>query len=514
VSVQYQSEELDDATREYLRAVHRAGGQRMPGIYIAQPNYLPITGLILGLLVIGLTLGGTLPPVGNPLNEAMLQTAGIMLGGWMILAALRVWMGRASRRYIGHFLYVDPLNVWDAYESWVKVTPLAGLRGARCEHNTSEKGQYKNSTVHVYVAGGEHTFTVENRLRAGEIAAFVNRVNELRNDPGRRSVPTPAVLGALARQAALRGELPREVTANELAVEEVPQPQRARRARLGVVRYALILAVGAGLFFLFRDVNPGLRDDALYEEAVTTGRPALLRGYLLDQRNTRHREAAQAKLSGYYDDVIARLRRQTGGTDLNKGLNAILEGLKSPDVPVVVIAVREAKPDGIPLRGAPDPATADDRAAKVRDDLREQLTRRIGDDLAGKVPPSKWFGEEQTGVPADFSQRVGEELVRFAEAKGDKPAQIEVVYRYVRDPRGEWAVRIDWTVTLRTEPDKPPVATRELTRGPMANPATVDANLSALTEYTVGELASGPANNPAAPAPPGRPPAVRPGGGP
>src|SRR5438105_4289839 len=67
MSLAYQSEELDESTREYLRAVRVAEGRGMPGIFVRQTNYLPVTGLLLGLLIIGLTLLATLPPVGNPL---------------------------------------------------------------------------------------------------------------------------------------------------------------------------------------------------------------------------------------------------------------------------------------------------------------------------------------------------------------------------------------------------------------------------------------------------------------
>jgi hypothetical protein len=514
VTIAHQSEELDEGTREYLRAVRVAEGRGMPGIFVRQTNYLPVTGFLLGLLIVGMTLLATLPPVGNPINEAMLQTAGIMLGGWMVVAAFRVWTGRNSPRHIGHFLYVDPLNVWDAYESWVKVTPIGGCRGASCQHNT-QNGKYSNSTVRLHLSRGAYSFTVSGQRQADEMAAFLNLVAELRDDPGRRDHLSPAVLGCMAREGARHGEYPRHVTSDDLAVAEVPQPQRARRPASNLWRYAVIIALGVGCFFLMRELNPGLRDDALFEEAVAVGRPGLLRGYLIDPRNTRHRNVIQTQLDGFYNDAITHLTQKGGGGDVNKAFCALVETLKNPETPALVVAIRENPPPENAKPAAPPPDDgARGRTEKIRDALKDQLTRRIGEGPASKVQINKWYGEDQVFV-GDLNQRVGEELVQFAELKEKGPAQIEVEYAFVRDPQLPTAARIDWTVTLREQPDKAPLVTKSFSRGPLLNEQAIETALTSLTDETIAEMAGREANNPAGiPGLPVVPPIIRPPGGP
>ena len=100
MSQKYFVEELDVETRDYLLLARDKEGKGVPGIYVGKVNYLPILGLAFGFLAILATLIITVPPTEHPVKEAMLQTAGFMLGGWMIVAALRVWIGGKSGRYV------------------------------------------------------------------------------------------------------------------------------------------------------------------------------------------------------------------------------------------------------------------------------------------------------------------------------------------------------------------------------------------------------------------------------
>src|SRR2546429_9560015 len=104
----YGFEELDRETRDYLIHVRDEAGHGMPGVYVGTPNYLPVVGVILGFVVVIVTLIVTLPPTDPPVKEALLQTAGFLFGGWLVPAALRVWMGGNSGRYAGHFVNSAP----------------------------------------------------------------------------------------------------------------------------------------------------------------------------------------------------------------------------------------------------------------------------------------------------------------------------------------------------------------------------------------------------------------------
>src|SRR5207237_1230977 len=92
----FTTDSLDADTLAYLTRVSAAEGKRMPGIYNGQSSYWPIIGLILGFVILLVTALITLPPTEDPTKEAMLQTAGFLLGGWMVLAAFRVWSAISS----------------------------------------------------------------------------------------------------------------------------------------------------------------------------------------------------------------------------------------------------------------------------------------------------------------------------------------------------------------------------------------------------------------------------------
>ena len=96
-------EEFDDATHDYLLGVKEKEGRGFPGIYVPVKNALPTVGCCLGVLLIGIMIPVTLMSdiiLGDPEAVALLQTAVLLLGGWMIVAALRARAGRASKRVV------------------------------------------------------------------------------------------------------------------------------------------------------------------------------------------------------------------------------------------------------------------------------------------------------------------------------------------------------------------------------------------------------------------------------
>src|SRR3954464_737476 len=95
----YHLEELDRETRDYLAHARERLGRGLPGLYVGQTDAMPLLGIVLGFAVIIATVLMTMPPTAPPAKEAMLQTAGLMLGGWLILAAFRAWAAARSGRY-------------------------------------------------------------------------------------------------------------------------------------------------------------------------------------------------------------------------------------------------------------------------------------------------------------------------------------------------------------------------------------------------------------------------------
>src|SRR5262245_59834632 len=175
MSETYLFETLDDATQQYLRQARDSGGHKMPGIIVRKSNYLPAVALVAGGFLIALTVVFTIPPgfFDNPLHTAMLQTAGFLMGGWLVLSALRVWAMRKSHGYLGHFVYADSLRIWDASGAKVTVTDIDDLDEANSTQNFNE-GKYQNTTIDVHLKFGKASFTVHDEEGGRQMTVFLN----------------------------------------------------------------------------------------------------------------------------------------------------------------------------------------------------------------------------------------------------------------------------------------------------------------------------------------------------
>ena len=104
MSTTFTFEELDDATREYLTEVREREGRGTPGVFAPVTASLAGCGCIMGPILIITTLCGTMFTdiiLGDPDGVALLQTAGLLLGGWMLIAAFRIWGGKNSPKRAG-----------------------------------------------------------------------------------------------------------------------------------------------------------------------------------------------------------------------------------------------------------------------------------------------------------------------------------------------------------------------------------------------------------------------------
>ena len=80
-------EELDEETQNYLLAVRDKQGKGMPGVYAPRNQIWSGCGCVCGLFVVIGTLVLTLTDIADvvfndPNRVALLQTAGLVLGGW------------------------------------------------------------------------------------------------------------------------------------------------------------------------------------------------------------------------------------------------------------------------------------------------------------------------------------------------------------------------------------------------------------------------------------------------
>ena len=425
MTTKYHFRELDDATQKYLLAARDSRGNGMPGLFVPQSSYLPLIGLLLGIgLVFGVLLI-TLPPLDDPFKVALLQTAGIMLGGWMVVAAVRVWAARSGRSYLGHFVYADASWLWEAKGAFVRVTDLDGLRGASASDNFNQ-GKYQSTTVSLGLPGRTHSVTVNNKEQGEQLAGFCQALAAGRHRGTARL--SPVALGAWARDRVREGA----DGAGGEEVSELPQPRRANKAPSGLLACLIILTLGVACVFVMKAVNVGARDDAVFE-LVKDRRPPELRAYLVDPRNTKHRAEVERRLSAFYEPVLRRARGQAQDPELGRGFGALLSSLQTAVQPIVSIRVKEQAGDG---HRAVTPSPA--RARLVEERLANALT-----------------------------QFVGEDLVAFAQAPEGVPAMLEVVFAWQPQADNPRAYRLEWAVNVRPRPDDPPVSKKWLAEQPV-----------------------------------------------
>lgn len=450
----YGFEQLDRETRDYLLQARDEAGHGMPGIYVGIPNYLPVVGMIAGFVILILTLAWTLPPTAPPVKEALLQTAGLMLGGWLILAALRVWLGGKSGRYAGHFVYADPDYLYVANGSALKVIDLADLREAKAVQNYNN-GSYKNTTITLKIGKQRQEVEVKDEERGRRLTVFLNAVAYMRDggeggtDKALQNL-SPEAMGAVARTVALTGEFPGDPARTETGnMIRVARPQRVAGRSTGLLAVLAILLVGGAVFAGLVTVNYPFRDEAVFariKDLPPKERPPALRLYLTHEKFTAHRDEANRLLAEHYENGV-RANIVGSDIDLRKGLGEVVLSLK--DKPAGVLSLRsveEAAPPGQAIVGAPREKA-----------LREKLA-------------DKW------------GSTIGDELVAFAMME-DPAAPVNIDVRWKFDETGA----IQYTITFRKSPDDEPFSKIFGTQPAQGNATqTAEALTDQILSKTVG----------------------------
>ena len=375
-------EELDDASRDYLLQAAAVGGRKMPGVYCPGKNSAPGWNLFLGILLVAGTLIGTLGTdliMEEPAALAMLQTAGCLLGGWMILAAFRSWMQRPGPSYLGYFAYADGDRLTLAEGSKVTFYPLEDLRGARVTQNYKD-GSYQNSQLEFWFGNGtRQTLPLKDERGAANLTMFLDRLAFLNHGTEGAASDWPSIIkGGMARQAAKTGEFPDNFSGEDLAVAEIPPPEKANGKSSIFLNALLIFVAGAGMYFAFKTLNAPARDDKIFEIVKSNPRASNLRAYLIDERNTAHRAEVEQMLASRYANALRLLKMPGGGRDpeLSAAFCELVKNLETAIVPVVTLRVK-----GNAVVGSGD----------VQKKLIDDLSRVVGEELIV-------FGEAVEGV--------------------------------------------------------------------------------------------------------------------
>ena len=272
---------------------------------------------------------------------------------------------------------------------------------------------------------------VSGEDKADEVGDYYDRVAQLEDneDEAWRNLP-PTRIGAAAKFWAEEESPPRMEDA-QADVEAPAEPQRAKSAGALPWRYLVIVGAGAICFLLFSQVDKPLRDDAAWAGATATGAGAGgLRGYLLDERNTRHRDEAKARLGTLYDAAIAKVEAMTQDPDARKGLVELLKALKDAPQPIASLSVVE---DAAP--------------AELKDGTagREQANRiELADALATTL---------------------GKDLIGFAAPPEGETANVEVKYAFVPLQANAFAATaytVKWSIAIRPKVGAEPVPSKEI----------------------------------------------------
>lgn len=390
--------QLDDDTKSYLRAVRNSRGNGSPGVFLAGSAGLPIVAFLLGLVILPLFVWAGFSSNKAAWANAMLQTAGVMLGGWLIVYAVRRWTASPDK-YVGKFFYFDP--------QYVYVGEGEQLRYARLDEETSVEPVGSNG-LRFENEDGRFDLSLPDRGSALYAANYYDAIDHLNADPERWGNLTAAQLGAAAKYLVRNEQPPASLQEVDLDIDHVPEDIRPKRGGGGgVFRYLLILAVGAGVFFAFRASNPPVRDEANFA-AVTGGGPAELRHYLLNPNNTAHRAEVEKRLAALYDKPIADVRAKGTDDQLREGLAKLLDSLRGPDTPAVSLRVT---------------------------------------DTGGGF--SNWADTLRTRIADGVGTAVGKDFIVFGKPPDEKPAHIEIKYTTANE-KG-----VSWTIEMRLTPDDP-----------------------------------------------------------
>ncbi|AMV26817.1 hypothetical protein VT84_20625 [Gemmata sp. SH-PL17] len=452
-------EELDDRTREYLTAVRENEGVGSPGVFVHTTDALPGCGCIAGPIIIITTLLLTLTTwlgiiYNDPIGVAFLQTAGLLVGSWLLFAKFR---GRGAKN-AGTWVYVDPLFMYEAYREQVTVTRVDDVVDANYTHNYDSNGNYQNSVVNVMLGGRRSaSVTLKHEGRAEHMVTFLNYLAWARSpEGGARGEIEPADLGGLARYVAKNGDEPKDAEGNvnlrliELDITEVPdEPAREGHSLPALLPYVFIFLGSVMCFVVMAFViNPVVRDDALYdlvtkETSPPSLEPRFLRAYLVDSRNTLHRKQVLEKLARFYDPAITHVQKNAADRRLGQGMADVLKGLSTADQPVVSLRVTETR----------SPAGKAGSKGTRENALRTQFADGVNTTFAAQ----SWGQPIQ--LPAGFVATetlppIGHQLIAFVEPPDDaKAVHFDIAYAVEDVANGQFQVVVN--VTLRANIEDP-----------------------------------------------------------
>lgn len=377
--VKYSFEELDKETQDYLLAARDRKGIGMPGIMVPTIDVKPWFSLIAGLIVIGLTIYLTFPPKKGPIPMALGQTAGFLLGGWLVVAAFRMWIAYRGSKAAGHFVYVDPEFLYLCRGSMVEVIDLINLRTVSVNHKYTNN-KYNSSALNLRIDRDSIEVNLPNEELANKVKHFLDAVILIRDSgenphaDGMKNLSAP-LMAAMSLHYAQFREFPERITQENLEITYIPKPQAVNRPSLGCLGLIGTIVAGILLFVFFYNTNPVIKQETEWDELKDQPlefQVPMLRAYLADERNQSHRQEAKDRLTQFYNQVA---NDRVRGIDPNfaQAMKRLVTDLAQRQA-VISIAVRDQSP-------SPD----EQKRKHLADFLADRLGATIGDTLVNFV---------------------------------------------------------------------------------------------------------------------------------
>jgi hypothetical protein len=240
-------------------------------------------------------------------------------------------------------------------------------------------------------------------------------------------------------------------------------------------------------------VNPPLRDEAIYQAVIKEPcEPWYLRAYLVDHRNTRHRDDVQRRLAREYDEAILQLKLNQPDP-LRDGMIQILDSLKGPEFPTVSLKVSETGA----MQGA------EERVTRLRDGLVGKIDgKRVDPDakdpeyyvaeggILGGLCQIKGPVQPPDGIPYKVPRTpVGFQLIEFAQMPEEaKHAHFEVGYEFIPSKGNPKLSELMVVVEVRTKIDGDPVAVYKEEGGRLIPENQLSQEIDRLKERLVAGL--------------------------
>jgi hypothetical protein len=199
----------------------------------------------------------------------------------------------------------------------------------------------------------------------------------------------------------------------------------------------------------------------------------VLRAYLVDPRNTRHREQVKQLLANHYNVAIDRVKAHGQDKEMAGQLAAVLGAISTEVHPIISIRAREEVKAPQDEKDFPD--------QEVRD-RQEFIQRQIGDWLCGLI---------------------GDDMLLFVQAPEDIAPMLEIVYRFVPDENRREICRLEWKTVMRTSPDD--AQPKSKTRPPQGELLVGANSLRSAVEEAARQTVVEMAGTPPAPQQPGLP---------